>query len=366
MASKRYAASNHAPVDGMEVISDDKYRGSIVADGNILFKGFSDSIEYTDETFPSDIDISSYRVFECLEGTLIRVFNRNDKWYTATSRRLDAFVSKWASPKTTFGQSFVAELRKLVEPNESDDKKFLSEFYDTYLIKGPLYTFLLLPSFEERIVCECKQQKVVYLCKEDPVSHLVDFDDDISINGVPFPKRKEIQGLKCAADVRDYVFDHTDYRTSQGVILFKQSETGDVSSIKVLSKEYADRYKIRGNTSSLKFRYLHLRKSPDELDLFFEVYPHMRHTAEEIEENIYKVCLRLHELYMKIHIENDSSVKCSKEEQSALQIIHNQYKHTRQRTTSSRINDILTAGNPIRLNKLLRESNMNYQARHYD
>jgi hypothetical protein len=152
------------------------------------------------------------------------------------------------------------------------------------------------------------------------------------------------------------VFDNIDYNTAQGVILFKQTDDGEMTAIKILSQEYADRFRIRGNVSSLKFRYLELRAAPQkDLDLFFELYPEMVRVGRDIEEMIYFVCKRLHAIYMKIYIENDPSVKCSKDEQSALNIVHKQYSVTRQRTTPSRINDVLAAGNPTRVNRLLRE-----------
>lgn len=356
--SKRHKDYQTPRTDGLEVVANETFRGAIFADGKLLFKGFPESIEYTDETFDSDIDVSLFRAFKCLEGTLIRVFHHANEWYTVTSRRLDAFVSKWASHKTTFGQSFAAALRSIDDKpmGEDDDKEYLRQFYEAHLSKDALYTFLLSPSAEERIVCEMGPSRAIYIGSESPDTHVINFDDQIVVGDSVFPKRCEIVGLKTARDVQEYVFDNTDYKTSQGVILFKQTEDGEMTSIKILSKEYAERFKVRGNVSSLKFRYLELRAAPQrDMDLFFELYPAMIRVGREMEELIYSVCKRLHGMYMKIYIENDPSFKCSKEEQSALKLIHKQYSVTRQRTTPSRINDVLAAGNPTRLNRLLRE-----------
>lgn len=346
----------------LEIIVTDTSRGAIFANKSLLYKGFPNSVEYSEKEFleEKDIDVSSFRIFECLEGTLIRVFYYNDKWYTSTTRKLDAFVSKWASPKTTFGQSFVRELRSLTNDDLiiDDDKAFLNNFYETYLDKNKAYTFLLRPSKEERIVCdEYEGNKIIYVCSESVKECKINFDDKIMINnnGFEIPKRREIMDLKTTKDVSNYVLESISYKTCQGVILFKSTIDDEFVSIKVLSKEYTDRYKIRGNVSSLKFRYLELRSNLKDLNLFFELYPEMKLVGNEMEEIIYKICKRLHVIYMKIYIENDHSFVCSKEEQSVLTIIHKQYTLTRQRTTPSRINDILTVGNPTRLNRLIRE-----------
>jgi hypothetical protein len=356
--SKRYKDYQAPPrSDGLEIVANETFRSAIFADGKLLFKGFPESQEYTDENF-TDIDVSSFRAFNCLEGTLIRVFHRSNEWYTATSRRFDAFVSKWASRRVTFGQSFATALRAIVSRNDGvDDKQFLNEFYEANLSKNLLYTFLLTPTAEERIVCiPTEPSRVVYIGSESPETHIINFDDDIMFENSVFPKRCEILGLKTSKDVQEYVFDNIDYNTAQGVILFKQTDDGEMTAIKILSQEYADRFRIRGNVSSLKFRYLELRAAPQkDLDLFFELYPEMVRVGRDIEEMIYFVCKRLHAIYMKIYIENDPSVKCSKDEQSALNIVHKQYSVTRQRTTPSRINDVLAAGNPTRVNRLLRE-----------
>lgn len=357
--------------DGLEVVVIDNSRGAIFADGKLLFKGFPESIEYTPDTFmcadTENDDVSSFRIFECLEGTLIRVFFYNNQWYTATSRKLDAFVSKWASPKTTFGQSFAREIKRMYNSDgihiDDDDKEFLNNFYNSYFSKNKLYIFILLPSFEERIVCDERPDKVIYICSEDPVTHRFNFDDDIILdNDKIFLKRKEITDLKTKKDVTNFVCN-INYKNCQGVVLFKETPNDtmfpfiqEFLSIKVLSKDYVEKYKLRGNVSSLKFRYLELRcKAQNDIKNFLALYPEFHEIANIIEEMIYKICKRLHGIYMKIYIENDLSFKCSKEEQFALKAIHKQYTLTRQRTTPSRINDILTAGNPTRINRLIRE-----------
>lgn len=330
----------------MEIITDDINRGAIYADGKLLFKGFPTSEEYTDTNF-SVSDVSKYRFFECLEGTLIRVYHHNDQWYTSTTKKLDAFNSKWASSSTSFGESFAKEIRKLDSFECTDDKEFLQQFYEKHLCKSTRYTFMLLPSEEERIVCECKIDRILFIGTEDVETHDQNFDTELSL----FNKRREIIDITSSQDVINYVREKCNYTQTQGLLLFDK----EGSSIKVMSQEYANRYEVRGNVSSLKFRYLQLRPFMDKLKIFFELYPHMRDICDAIEDSIYEVCKHLHTLYMQMYIESNINMQCTYEEQLALKQIHAQYNITRQRTTKSKINDILTGWKPTRLNKLIKE-----------
>lgn len=331
----------------MEIITDDVNRGAIYADGKMLFKGFPTSEEYTDINFCIS-DVSKYRFFECLEGTLIRVFNHEDVWYTSTTKKLDAFKSKWASHTTSFGESFAKELRKLDDTFDcSDDKDYLNLFYDKYLCKTTRYTFMLLPSDDERIVCDVRSDRIVFIGTEDSETHCQNFDTELP----PFTKRREILGISSSQDAINYVREKCDYKQVQGLLLFDKEGT----SIKLMSQEYTTRYEIRGNVSSLKFRYLQLRPFIDKLKVFFELYPHMRDVCEGIEDSIYEVCKHLHTLYMQMYIDSNINIPCTYEEQLALKQIHAQYNLTRQRTTKTKINDIMTSWKPTRLNKLLQE-----------
>lgn len=350
--------------NGLRIVSIDKYRGPIYALNddkyNLIFRGFPTSSEYTEDSIGSvvDIDPSKCIVYPCAEGTVIRVFYYGDKWYTSTTRRLDAFKSRWASKTVTFGQSFADRLRKyLIDDDiiESIDKDFLDVFYSRYLDKDKRYLFFLRSSGEERIVCDNDDDDFdVWYIGQERQDYTIDFDDtSISV----IPKIDRLTNLLTLEDVAEYVRNEIDYRRHQGIIMFRwNDENNELESIKVMSTSYAERYAVRNNVPSLKFRYLQLRNDPYRLELFLDTYPSMVDIAKNIEEDIYQgVCKSLHMLYMNRYIENRLNVECTKEEIFALRLIHKQYTLTRQRTTPTRINDILTREAPATiLNKLLR------------
>jgi hypothetical protein len=338
-------------------------RGLIYADNDLICKGMPFAIEYTDETVRTvNLNVEDWRVYDCIEGTLIRVFYFGDKWYTATNKRLNAFHSRWASRKATFGETFAYHLRKLVnesvEQSESD-VEFLTAFYDAHLDKDKRYYFMMRSSAEERIVCDTGIDPGVLFIGSTLSGCVFNFDDEIALNAeTKFPKNKQLVGYSTAEDLANYVYERIDYRTSQGVILFRCVQD-DLEAIKIVSKEYADRFAIRNNVPSLKFRYLELRCYPRALETFFELYPSMIDVSNEIEDKIYSLCKFLHALYLKIYINHETAVECFKEEKIALKIIHKQYVNSLQQrvpipTTASRINDILSNGSPTRLNRLLK------------
>lgn len=353
--------------DDIIVVSDTTQGYSVfrsTEDNRVLVKGFPRSIEYTDKCVrvAPPIDVESFKVYKCLEGTIIRVFYHNNKWYTATSSRLDAFKSRWAAKKTTFGQTFATKLRAYASGDIDtidDDVKFLETFYEKHLTdKTRRYLFLLSPSEEERIVCSAQ---TVFIGAEDPETHVVDFDAVIELandldNLETFPKPQRVHGLKTNDDVAEFVCNKTHFSLEQGVVLFRYTHDCELESIKVMSDEYYDRFTLRNNVPSLKFRYLQLRSRQFDLDLFFELYPHMLQESIVIEQHIYELCKKLHRLYVDIYIAkivNDSV--CTNDEANALKFIHSVYLQSRRRTTAQRINDILTESNPSKLNRLLKE-----------
>lgn len=345
-------------MNGLKILPQGDFRGPIYgADDESIFKGFPVSVELVaDEDISVDGDLSAYDIFRCAEGTVIRVFERSGTWYTATTRRLDAFKSRWASKTTSFGETFTAQLRRIdaLDDDPKDDRKFLERFYERRLSPGERYAFFLVSRGDERIVCDepgADEPGVLFLGVERPDSSF-DFDRALSLDDdKTFPKPERLK-FDSVDEVKRFVRVAIDYRHHQGVIMFR----GALESIKILSPEYAERFALRDNVASLKYRYLQLRGDSDLLAAFLDLYPSMIDEASRIERDVYEgVCKSLHALYMRRYIENRIGSECSKEETFALRLIHKQYAITRQRTTPSRINDILTTEAPATIvNKLLR------------
>ena len=105
--------------------------------------------------------------YDAHEGTLIRMFYFQDRWFISTHRKLNAFRSKWAS-RESFGTAFKRALEHEVDKNEElrsviqDGDEGLLERFQNTLDKTKQYMFLIRNSAENRIVCSGVDEPVIY------------------------------------------------------------------------------------------------------------------------------------------------------------------------------------------------------------
>ena len=302
------------------------------------------------------VNLNGYHCFDCYEGTLLRVFNTDSRWFTATNRKLDAMKSRWASPKSeTFGKRFTRSLRQITSLDESvssieDDYEFLSAFYDRYLDSSKTYMFLLRANETERIVCDVSHDEtsasngpILHICTVG-VDRSYDFYDRINVNGHVIAKPVR-HNFNSNAEIYEYIFEDEkcspSHPTIQGVIAFHPDGK---QAYKLFPCEYLEKFALRANVPSLAFRYLELRSEncPSRIDMFLDMYPQMKSVSDVIESDIYEICKELHAKYVSIYINGVRTHELKDVEKKALYDIHKRYLETRIRTTPSRINDILT------------------------
>lgn len=339
-----------------------------------------------------DFDLKKCRVYESHEGTIIRVFNINNTWYTSTNRKLDALKSKWASKHTTFGHRFADAIRDIVDESddESDDegescevvrfedkikekntrdKKFLNKIYEKNLDPQKKYMFILKPSVEERIVCRPEPSPTIYHVGTFDSMNVLSLDDEVILNGnkIETPKEKVFKDLH---ELKNAV-ENINVNYYQGYILIQRFGDHD-KHYKIINDKYRYLFSVRGNVPSLRFRYLQLRKYGSVMNLNEEMYQsfldlyNFHNEAAMIEKEIYELCKNLHQKYLLLYVEkkkpalyaNDPNI--SDTENDALQnVIHKSYLDTRSKTTVSKINDLLTCNKPSLINKLLNEKKKN-------
>lgn len=375
-------------------------KGYVFHGDQLFFQGFPYSIELnfdSIENYPN-FDLNKCRIFESHEGTIIRVFNINNVWYTSTNRKLDALKSKWAAKHTTFGQSFADAIRDIVDENADDeeneeneensneiqkkfeekvkeknikDKNFLEQIYKTNLDPLKKYMFILKPSNEERIVCRSEPTPTIYHVGTFDSENNFSLDDEVILNGhkVETPKeifKNNLQDLKNL--INSINFNH-----HQGFVLIQKNDNfAKQIHYKIINDTYRYLFSVRGNVSSLKFRYLQLRKygcydcgtgkheiNKDMYNSFINLYNY-HNEATEIEREIYELCKTLHQKYLLLYVEKkklgSDNFELSETETDVLQnVIHKSYLDTRSKTTISRINDLLTYNKPSIINKLLNE-----------
>jgi len=372
---------------------------NFIFNGEQLFlTGYPYSIELTAADFittnnPQDFQFNECRFFEAHEGTLIRVFNIDDKWYTSTNRRLDAFNSKWAAKTTTFGLHFANAVQENIRAlnddeffEEDDDsleekkkrcRNYLNETYEANLDKSKKYMFLLEPCKEERIVCTTSSPRFFNIGVFDKENN-ISLDEDVTM-GFPVPKPKEI----FFNDVKDMLdaLSGVDHLRIQGFIAIQRSKDHQDKHFKILNDQYKYYSDLRGNTSSISFRFLELDYQNTIINLkhgtnhqttsqtqkmladFCRMYqfdsrPLLEYIWTTIAKDLYN------KYYNRYITKGHADPSITQKQDMILKQIHNHYVESvkdnhRQNTTRTRINDILSMQKPSVLNQLIGEYKKN-------
>lgn len=208
------------------------------------------------------------------EGTLIRVFAVDGKWYFATHRRLDANRCFWGG-KISFGEFFALALKKLFNSNRSNEE-ILNEL-SSHLNQSKVYVFLLKPTIQTRIVS--------FPDEKEPVILVGVFENNVfqkdfeSIPGIP--SVKQLPSFQNIFDLYERV-DGMAPEYYQGVLIM----TPKGECIKICSYQYLHRYLLRGNVDSVKLRYLQILAYPHLVECFRQMYPEREAEFDEYEDII--------------------------------------------------------------------------------
>lgn len=275
-------------------------RGLVFHQGKLILAGFP----YTDEYNISDsneinqriTNISDWTFYPSYEGSLIRLFYFNNRWFVSTNKKLNAFRSKWSSSKS-FGELFEDALLHECSLNETFsktvDRNHIITSFCSLLNKGNQYMFLIRNNKENRIVCNPPSND------EHHVFHVGTFIDnklDLKHEIENFPRPEE---LKFENSTKLFQFiSNSNYKNLQGVIAFNSSN----EQIKIYNPEYQTFYNTRGNVPSVKFRYLAVRMDKNMVNRMYEIYPEFIETFEKYESCIFEIAQIIHNLYCQKHI----------------------------------------------------------------
>ena len=279
-------------------------RGIIINDDTIIMRNLPFTYEYSD----SDIDIkekieiifNNCRFYDSQEGSLIRVFYFNDKWFMSTNRKLDAFKSRWSSDKS-FGTYFVEGIRKISKDTDTDDN-ILEKFYST-LNKDKKYLFLLKNSQENRIVC-------INSIEDDSIYHIGSyFNDEFLLDDeCMFPHPKEYKTFRDVDTLVNHV-KNIDIFNNQGIMCFGPNGY----QYKILNSKYLDYFNIRNNEPNIILRYLEIRTDKLKYNKFMYLYSINYNLFENIERKIYEICSKILTCYINRFIKKIYSIVNQKE-----------------------------------------------------
>lgn len=252
-----------------------------------------------------------FRMEYCEDGTVIRLYNYKDVWYTATTRCIDARKSYWSSNKTF-------------------DNMFWEIFNTSgvniqHLDKSYTYLFILIHK-ENRIVVNHKYNNLIYISRINNETLEEDFTNYFYNEN---PSRC-IRRTKQITESLKMPLDNYFLPTKRGVILKFLDKDQDGKDIWRVYQYDFNTYKkvkeVRGNIPLIRMRYLELLNYPDKLELLEYNYPEHRMEFAMIKHSMNKFYREVHNLYYQSHIKHSVTVETTHKLYKTLQQLHGQYK----------------------------------------
>lgn len=268
--------------------------------------GFTDEYTVSDKDLVSSLPFSDYTFFSSEEGTLIRIFYCNKKWYVSTHRKLDAFKSRWGS-STSFGDIFTEYIHDYGYDSVDD----LTSKLDV----NHVYFFLIRNNNETKIVSDPSTENRVYFAG----CLLNGQEFSFSVSNLSIPSQNKLS-FSSWDDVYKYV-ESSDPKKSQGVIGFSDRSKNIPFQLKIVSTKYQLYSQVRGNEPNLFYRYLKVRSNPLYSKLIYELYPDSINTFILYENTIIKIAKNIHNSYVSRFV-NKNFVVVSQEEYKIIKECH--------------------------------------------
>jgi len=328
-------------------------------DNQIVMKSFS----YTNECSENDKELLKQKIenvfdnslfYNSYEGSIIRMFCYKDKWYISTHKKLDAFKSKWGS-NLSFGTCFKNAIESELESN-SELKKSLNnakgktclDRFKSTLDKKKQYMFLVCNNSHNRLVCDPPNVPKLFHVGTFYNGEL-SMDENINI---PYPEKLNFKNLD---EVFEYV-SNVDYKSSQGVIVFCPNNV----QYKIYNNKYKYYFDVRGNESSVKYRYLQIRMNMQlNRDLHF-LYPEYNDWFNNVENNIYDIAKYLYNSYVERFIRKNR-VNVPKEQYIVIKLCHSWHIQDRNKNKINleKVIETINELKPNVLNYILKKYNYN-------
>ena len=250
------------------------------------------------------------RMEYCEDGTVIRLYNYNGKWYTATTRCIDARNSYWSSEKTfddMFWEIFDKEQCNMLNINCT-------------------YIFILIHK-ENRIVVNHKYNNLIYVncinnnTYEENFNNIF-YDDD--------PKRC-IRRTKVInmeePGLINYPLDNYFTPTKRGIIIKFFDEIHNKWILYQYDFQSYNKVKnIRGNVPLIRIRYLELLNEPVKLMLLEQNYTEYKMLFTMIKHCLNNLYKEVHQLYYNSHIKHNITITEDHKFYRTLKQLHGHYR----------------------------------------
>lgn len=248
-------------------------QGNIVDnDGNTVCKGIPISKQVsTLQELQNIYSAGAYLARPFYEGSLLRVFYYKSRWRIATSRKIDAFHSRWGS-LTSFGELFRNYISKELNTTLEGFFELLKTDFIYYFLFTSQSVFYVHPSTSSHLrllfVLNTSGEKVV--------------DDSISI-------------LFDQMASSDYFKVVSEFLGNQhlGVVLENENER-----YTLFSADYMENKRLYGSQKILAVRILELRNDPVDTLAYQKAFPQAVEYFKRVNFEIDRFCKKVHRTYI--------------------------------------------------------------------
>ena len=279
----------------------------------------------------SDLMNNDVMIQPVYEGTLIRLFYYNNEWKLSTKKMINAFNAKWASEKS-FGDMFV-EIFGI--ENFNDD--FLNNLS---LNKNYCYSFLM--GHNENNIIQNNYNYIIHL-------NTVDLSNNDEID---FTFQKEI--ISTIKHINEYgsimINMNKDELESHIKVIKNDNGLNEIGYMlinknnnnkqKFMKHNYIKIRELWGNTNNRLFRYLHLRKNPDKLKKYLEIFKNDKQQFLDYENYLMNVATFILNIYRNRHISKQIT-KVPFYIRDIIYKVHGLYLQTKNKVSFQDINVIL-------------------------
>jgi hypothetical protein len=292
---------------------DSPFNGIILEkDTNRIVCAPTSTFENGDNPLPESMSFNKAdHTFEyCEDGTIIRLYNYNDTWYTATTKCIDAKYSYWATPKT-FDQLFW----------QTVGESFVIDFLDPKLT----YLFVLLHE-DNRIVIPHKKSRVVFLGSyfkcSGKVSDILPIEK-VDTNCIVMSTEKVLESSDSDfITVSELVKNHNN-DTKRGIVVTNKQTN---KRFKIDFPQFIFLSEIRGNTPFIGTRYLELLSEPKKLEELQKYWPEENAVFLGMWNGINLLIKNIHTVYYQTHIKHQYKIDDKHPYFRTIRQLHAQYK----------------------------------------
>lgn len=265
-------------------------RGIIMdQENNIVCQSFGYTPEVTLEHY-NDLqdEKEKYLYYQAVEGTVLRLFYWNH-WFISTHRKIDGSDSYWNGP--TFGEMF----QELFTEQEED------------LDKNTVYIYIL-QHVENTLIYKSQVSKLFLVAtfKDNQLNYITEPLGDL--------------------DLEKYLENTNVNKSPDSVGVLAVNPGSPFNPVKLVSEDYINLKKLRGNTPNLTARYLQLHSDPEQQKNLVKNFPSYEYKS--IDRELENLARKIHKGYINLFVKK-SGLKFPKEQHVVMMRCHSFYKQDR-------------------------------------